>query len=95
MISETHNDHMLMNGTNREARETRMDGAPSWLLWTMTFINRIGFPIAVAIYLGYMQLNAMPKIVDALNTMSATMGKVQESIRDNSEILRRIKREGP
>jgi hypothetical protein len=54
----------------------------------MTFINRIGFPIAVAIYLGYMQINALPKIVEALNNVNTTMGEVKGAIKDNTDVLK-------
>lgn len=65
-------------------RERKFDSAPQWLMWLMTFINRIGFPIAVCIYLGYMQLNMMPKMVQALNNVEA-------AVRENTEVLRRIR----
>lgn len=69
-------------------RDEGLANAPSWLIWTMTFINRIGFPIAVAIYLGYMQINANPKLVRALNEMRETMEKVEMAVHDNTEVLK-------
>lgn len=69
-------------------RESRLDRAPDWLLWVMTFINRIGFPIAVAIYLGYVQLNSLPKIVEALNSVNATLAEVKEVLKQNNDTMR-------
>lgn len=65
-----------------------LTNAPDWLIWTMTFINRVGFPIAVAIYLGYMQMTALPKMTDALKSMDGTMGRVEIAIRDNTDVLK-------
>lgn len=78
------------NGYMSESR--RFDTAPAWLHWTITFINRIGFPIAVCIYLGYMQLNALPKVVEALNAVNSTLGEVKEVIKTNNQIMRGMDR---
>lgn len=43
---------------------------PSWLKWTMTFINRVGFPIVVCIFLAWLCIFKMDEnrqmVVDAL-----------------------------
>lgn len=54
---------------------------PEWLNWFMTFVNRVGFPIAVCIYLGYTQITMMPKLVSALE-------KVEIAVRDNTDVLK-------
>jgi hypothetical protein len=62
--------------------------APDWLMWTMTFINRVGFPIIVCLYLGYMQIKYMPEIAQALLEVKSTMIEVREAINANTKVLR-------
>lgn len=71
------------------------ENAPTWLTWAMTFINRIGFPIAVCIYLGYVQINAMPKVVDALNAVNSTLGELKNALKENDDVFRRLNHERP
>lgn len=70
-----------------------LENAPDWLKWMMDFINRIGFPIMVAIYLGWLQINSIPRMINALEQMSQTMNQVQASIEENTEAVRRLRRE--
>lgn len=58
---------------------------PPWLGWVMTFINRIGFPIAVCIYLGYMQLSMMPEIVKSLASVNIALSNVEKAIKESTE----------
>lgn len=74
--------------THEIDRRSGFREAPPWLLWLMTFINRVGFPIAVCIYLGWVQIKAMPKLVEAVNQVNSTMIKVEQSINSNTEVLR-------
>jgi len=69
-----------------------LENAPDWLKWTMDFINRIGFPIAVCIYLGYQSLTVRPQIVDVLNKFTLTMESMDHSIKENTNALRDLKR---
>lgn len=69
-----------------------MRDAPSWLVWLMTFINRVGFPVAVAAYLIYMQIKAMPALTSAVQSVDTTLVHVETALRDNTEVLRSIRR---
>lgn len=73
-------------------REGRVDDVPRWLHWIMTIINRVGFPVVVAVYLGYVQLNALAKIVDALNVTNATLTEVRSVIKENSDVMKGVRR---
>ena len=66
---------------SHDRKEGRYDDIPRWLTWGMTFVNRVGFPIAVAVYLGYMQISAIPRLIEALS-------KVEQAVHDNTEVLR-------
>lgn len=71
-----------------EGRTGPFRDAPNWLIWTMAFINRVGFPILVCLYLGYVQVTGMPKIVQAINEIRVTMEEVKKSIDENTRVLK-------
>lgn len=72
----------------KEANEFR--DAPSWLVWTMTFINRVGFPVAVSIYLGWLQVKAVPKLTNAIQDINLTMQKVERAVSENTDVIRSL-----
>lgn len=69
-----------------------LENAPDWLKWTMDFINRIGFPIAVCVYLGYQALNDRPKMIEALTNFNVTLEKMNRSLDENTDALKRLRR---
>lgn len=77
---------------DRVSERDSMRDAPRWLVWLMTFINRVGFPIAISLYLIYMQMRAMPALTETIQAMNSTLGHVEIALRDNTEVLRTIHR---
>lgn len=61
--------------------------APLWWKMLMLTIERVGFPIAVCVYLGWIQLNAMKKMTSAVIS-------VETAIRQNTETLKSWERPG-
>lgn len=84
----------------REGRETLLSDAPNWLRWGMGFIERIGFPIAVAVYCGYLLIKVIPENTKALLQIGLVMTKIDENLTEKSdfshneygEIIERLRR---
>jgi hypothetical protein len=69
------------------------DSAPDWFKWSMTFIERIGLPVAFCIFLAYQLYVAIPalvvNIVSGNKAMAESMQKIQFAIKENTSVLRR------
>lgn len=70
----------------------RTDDLPPYLKWLMTFINRVGFPIMVCIWLGYQQFVAGKETVKALQDFKEVMIAVKDTLdRQNRILMHRAK----
>lgn len=76
-----------MMGRIMMAKESLLSDAPDWVRWIMGFIERIGFPIAVTVYLAYMQFNILNKVSDALGTFNNTMVQMRTAIEENTKAI--------
>jgi hypothetical protein len=84
-----------MNGMNSDLHgRQRLDDIPSLLRWMIVFIKEVGFPIAVAIYMGYIALTEIPKMSSALDNntrvMTTLADSVQHNIKSNERAFRKI-----
>lgn len=61
---------------------------PGYVKWVMTFIERVGFPILVCIWLGYQQFISDKQIVKALQDFKEVMTKMTNTIEQQNRILR-------
>ena len=59
-----------------------MRDAPKWLRWGMAFINRVGFPIAVCIFLGWLCLFKMEEGKEATNRQTTAIMLLTDAIKD-------------
>lgn len=75
-----------MSGASSDRRQI-----PDMLYWSMTFINRVGFPIAVCFYLGYLQVRALPIIVKNLEDNTRATMNMQSALENNTRILELLK----
>lgn len=67
----------------------RTDDMPVYLKWIMTFINRVGFPIMVCIWLAYQQFVSGKETVKALHEFKEVMMSVKDTLEQQNRILRR------
>lgn len=74
----------------------RTEDMPLYLKWVMTFINRIGFPILVCMWLAYQQFvsdkektKALFDVKEALFTVNSTLEKQNVMMEQQNKILRR------
>lgn len=51
----------------------RLDDIPPYLRWALVAIKEVGFPVAVAMYLIYMQMTVMPKMIVSLESNTEAM----------------------
>lgn len=68
----------------------RAEDLPRYIKWTMTFINRIGFPILVCIWLAYQQFISGKETLRALEEFKAVIGEVRVSLDNNTETQKRL-----
>jgi hypothetical protein len=61
---------------------------PSQVKWIMTFINRIGFPIAVCIYFAWQQNTQGKKTIEAINDFKEVVSTLNRNIELQTKILR-------
>jgi len=61
---------------------------PPYLKWLMTFINRIGFPILVCMWLAYQQFVSWKETVKALQEFKEVIVSVKETLDQQNRILR-------
>lgn len=54
----------------------------------MTFINRIGFPIAVCIYFAWLQATQGKRTIEALNNVTEVIGTLNRNIEAQTKMLR-------
>lgn len=71
----------------------RTDDLPQYLKWVMTFINRVGFPIMVCIWLAYQQFVSGRETVKALQDFKEVMVDVKNTLNEQNKILRRRARD--
>lgn len=67
----------------------RADDMPLYLKWGMTFINRVGFPILVCMWMAYQQFVTGKETIKALEDFRIVMVQVKDSIDQQNKILRR------
>ncbi len=67
----------------------RTDDLPQYLKWVMTFINRVGFPILVCIWLAYQQFVSGRETIRALQDFKEVMVQVKDSIDQQTKMIRR------
>lgn len=67
----------------------RTDDMPTYLKWGMTFINRVGFPIMVCVWLAYQQFVQAKETVKALQDFKEVMLSVKDTLEQQNRILRR------
>lgn len=66
----------------------RQEDLPQYLKWVMTFINRVGFPIMVCMWLAYQQFVSGRETVKALQDFKEVMISVKETLEQQNKILR-------
>ena len=71
----------------------RQEDLPQYLKWVMTFINRVGFPIMVCMWLAYQQFVSGKETVTALQEFKAVMVSVKDAIDQQNRILSRGNRD--
>ena len=71
----------------------RNDDMPQYMKWFMTFLNRVGFPILVCIWLAYQQFVAGRETIKALSDLKEVLTQVGNSIEQQNRILRRRERD--
>lgn len=67
----------------------RTDDLPQYLKWIMTFINRVGFPILVCMWLAYQQFVSGKETIKALQDVREAMIQVKDSIDQQTKMIRR------
>lgn len=67
----------------------RADDLPQYLKWVMTFINRVGFPILVCMWLAYQQFVIGKETIQALHDFKEVMEQVKNSLDQQTKYLRR------
>lgn len=68
--------------------DREMEGAPSWLKWTMTFINRIGFPIFAFMLMWYYSFVSLKRVQEAIEHNTAIL---TEAVEKNSGAIRDLR----
>jgi hypothetical protein len=66
----------------------RLDDLPPYLKWIMTFINRVGFPVLVCIWLAYQQFVLGKETVKAISEFKEVMISVKDTLEQQNRILR-------
>jgi len=62
----------------------RLDDIPPILRWILVAIKEVGFPVAVAVYMGYMQIKIMPQMAQALDANTETMKVLAQTMEKHS-----------
>lgn len=76
----------------RHAREGDGRKIPEWLYWVMTFINRMGFPIVVCVYLFYSQNTTMHELKVSMDLIAKTIQTMAEAVDKNTTAIDEFKR---
>ena len=71
-----------------EGRE-RLDDVHPYLRWFIVFIKEVGFPIAVAVYMGYIAITSIPRMTNSLESNTRTMEALAESVKNQNRISER------
>lgn len=71
----------------------RSDDLPQYLKWFMTFVNRLGFPIMVCVWLAYQQFVSGKETIKAIQEFKEVMMSVKETLEQQNRILRHRARE--
>lgn len=71
----------------------RSDDIPPYLRWGMAFINRVGFPILVCIWLAYQQFVSGKETLKALQDFRDVMVQVKDTLEQQNRILRHGRRD--
>lgn len=61
---------------------------PQNVKWIMKFVNNVGFPIVVCIWLGYQQYTQGKEIVATLDSFKEVMISLKTSIDQQNHLLR-------
>ena len=64
---------------------------PSWLYWLMTFINRLGFPIVVCVYLFYTQNSTMKELKTSMEMIATTIQNMATAVDKNTTAINDLK----
>lgn len=66
--------------------EGELKDAPKWLRWSMAFINRVGFPIVVCIFLAWLTLFKMEEGKDATNKLANAILLLNKTLEDSPHL---------
>lgn len=83
-------ESIVSKGAVNAMQHERTEDLPQYLKWTMTFINRVGFPILVCIWLAYQQFILEKEIIKNLQANREVMLQMKESIEAQSRIFKFI-----
>lgn len=67
----------------------RYEDMPRYMKLFMTFIERVGFPILVSIWLAYQQFVSGKETVRAINDFKEVMIQVKTTLEQQNRILRK------
>lgn len=64
---------------------------PAWLKWTMTFINRVGFPIVVCFWLAYQQFVISKETVATINNLKFVLEEIRIGMNQQNKYFRKYR----
>lgn len=73
MSREAFHEHTIEEGELRDA--------PKWLRWSMAFINRVGFPIVVCIFLAWLCLFKMEEGRESVERNTGAIQMLTEAVK--------------
>lgn len=65
------------------------DGIPKNVKWVMKFVNNIGFPIIVCVWMAYQQFTQGKETIKALDSFKEVIASLKTSIDQQNRLLRR------
>lgn len=80
------------DGEYGHIREDDNKNIPQWLYWFMTFVNRLGFPIVVCVYLFYSQNTTMHELRASMDMIAKTIQTMAEAVDKNTTAIDEFKR---
>lgn len=66
------------------------DDLPPYLKWTMTFINRVGFPILVCMWLAYQQFTGDKELLRELQDFKQSFNRLVESVERQNSVMKEM-----